>query len=82
MPLKDVSFFFVYMFEGFCVFEDVHGEVTSFVSLPSAEEIRKELLRKKKEELLKRYTEDTPEARLLAAHDNLTTAREAKENAV
>jgi len=66
MPLKD----------------DVHGEVTSFVSLPSAAEIRKEILRKKKEEILKKYTEDTPEARLLAAHDNLTTAREDKENAV
>jgi len=64
MPLKD----------------EVHGEVTSFVSLPTQDEIRKELLRRKKEQILKKYTTDTPESRLLAAHDNLAQAREENEN--
>lgn len=59
--------------------DEVHGEVTSFVLLPTPEDIKKEILRKKKEQILKRYCEDTPESRLLAAHDNLAQARASKE---
>lgn len=53
--------------------DEERGEVqASFVALPSAEEIEALLVEKKKEMLMARYTTDTPEARLLAAHDRMT----------
>lgn len=54
--------------------DEERGELqSSYVQLPTAEDIELLLVEKKKEMLLRRYTTDTPEARLLAAHDKMTT---------